>query len=160
MLQLAFLLGLILITYALTGFWRGASKSFRGRISAAVFFLFTGIGHFFKTAEMEQMLPSFVPLRTEIIYVTGVLEILGAIGLLVAPFQRIAAWALILFLIGVLPANIYSAFSHVDFGGHQLGPIYLLMRIPFQLFVIGWIYYFGIRSGNQRAVKSTNSYAK
>jgi uncharacterized membrane protein len=44
-------------------------------------------------------------------------------------------------LLGLLPANIYSAFNQVDFGGHAAGPIYLLVRVPFQLFVIWWIYW-------------------
>ncbi len=48
---------------------------------------------------------------------------------------------LILMLLGVLPANIYSALYHVKVGGHEAGPIYLLVRVPFQLFVIGWTYF-------------------
>ena len=144
-MQLLFLLAIILVTYALSGLIRGASRSFRGRLALTLFFLFTGLGHFIKTAEMAQMLPPFVPQRTAIIYATGILEILGAIGLLIPSLKRITSWALILFLIAVLPANIYSALHHVDFGGHASGPLYLLLRIPFQIFVIAWIYYFGIK---------------
>jgi uncharacterized membrane protein len=121
------------------------SQSLRGRISLTVLFIFTGLSHFFMPEEMAQLIPAFVPMRTEIIYVTGVLEILGAIGLLVPGLERLAAIALILFLIGVLPANIYSAFTYVDFGSHELGPIYLLARVPFQLFLVGWAYYFGLK---------------
>lgn len=154
MLQLAFLAGILIVTYALLGFWKNISKSLRGRISLTVFFLFTGAGHFMKTEEMRQMLPSFVPNGREIIYVTGVLETLGAIGLLIPRVSRLAAWALIVFLIGVLPANINAAVKHLDFGGHGYGPLYLILRIPFQIFVIAWIYYFGIklndRSGNYK----------
>ena len=47
---------------------------------------------------------------------------------------------LILMMLAVLPANIYSAFNRVEFGGHEYGPIYLLVRVPFQLFVITWTY--------------------
>jgi uncharacterized membrane protein len=44
-------------------------------------------------------------------------------------------------LVAVLPANVYSAFNHVEFGGHQHGPLYLLVRVPFQLLVMAWIYF-------------------
>jgi uncharacterized membrane protein len=109
-------------------------------------FIFTGLSHFFMPEEMAQLLPPVIPMRIELIYITGVLEILGAIGLLIPGLARLASLGLILFLIGVLPANIYAAFNYVAFGSHELGPIYLLARIPFQLFLIGWAYYFGLRS--------------
>jgi uncharacterized membrane protein len=151
--MIVFLVVLVLGTYAITGFREGLSKSLRGRIALTILFLFSGISHFLVPEKMAQMLPDSVPMRIEIIYVTGILEILGGIGLLVRPVQRLAAWALIAFLIGVLPANIYSAFAHVDFGGHGNGPLYLLVRVPFQLFLIGWCYYFGIKLSSQ--IKST-----
>ena len=157
MLQLLMLLLILIGTYALLSLFKIGSPNLRGRISLALFFIFTGIGHFFLTEKMMQMLPAFMPMRKEIIYITGVLEILGAIGLLIPRFVRAASIALILFLIGVLPANIYSAFQNLEFGGHQMGPIYLLARVPFQLFVIFWTYYFGIRTFNHRVTEDTES---
>jgi uncharacterized membrane protein len=53
--------------------------------------------------------------------------------------------ALIVFLIAILPSNIYAAIERVPFGGHEAGPAYLWVRVPFQLFVIGWIYWFAVR---------------
>ena len=55
--------------------------------------------------------------------------------------MTLTRFCLILMLIGFLPANIYSAMNHVDFGGHGEGPGYLLFRVPFQFFVIWWTYY-------------------
>lgn len=121
------------------------SRSLRGRISLALLFIFTGLSHFFMPEEMARLLPPSIPMRIELIYVTGVLEILGAIGLLIPGLKRLASLALILFLIGVLPANIYGAFNYVVFGSHELGPLYLLIRVPFQFFLIWWAYYFGLR---------------
>ncbi len=121
------------------------SRSIRGRLSLAALFVFTGVSHFVMPEELAQLLPPSFPLRMELIAVTGVLEILGAIGLLIPRLARLASIGLILFLVGVLPANIYAAFNYVAFGAHELGPIYLLARIPFQVFLMGWAYYFGIR---------------
>jgi uncharacterized membrane protein len=122
------------------------SQSLRGRISLAVFFVFTGMSHIFMPEALAEMLPATTPLRLEIIYATGLVQIVGAVGLLLPRLERFAAIGLILFLLGVLPANIYSAINFVEFGSHEAGPIYLLARIPFQLFLIGWAYYFGIRT--------------
>ena len=114
--------------------------STRARIGLSLFFLFTGIGHFFRTDPMAAMLPPSVPYRTELIYLTGVLELLGAVGVWIPQLMKITGVCLIVMMLAVLPANIYAAFNRVAFGGHEYGPIYLLVRVPFQLFVIAWIY--------------------
>jgi uncharacterized membrane protein len=72
---------------------------------------------------------------------TGILEILGAIGLWIPRLVRLTGVCLIAMLLGFLPVNIYAAFNHVDFGGHGVGPVYLLLRIPFQVLVLWWTYW-------------------
>jgi uncharacterized membrane protein len=90
---------------------------------------------------MAEMIPPFIPYRVELIYLTGVLELLGAIGVWIPRLVRITGLLLIIMLIGLLPANIYSALNRVEYGGHGAGPAYLLVRVPFQLFVIWWTYF-------------------
>jgi uncharacterized membrane protein len=114
--------------------------STRARIGLSLFFLFTGIGHFIRTDPMAGMLPPSVPFRNGLIYLTGVFELLGAVGVWIPKLMKITGVCLIVMMLAVLPANIYSAFNRVAFGGHEYGPIYLLVRVPFQLFVIAWIY--------------------
>ena len=114
--------------------------STRARIGLTLFFLFTGIGHFIRTEPMAAMLPPSIPYRVELIYLTGVFELLGAVGVWIPKFMKITGVCLILMMLAVLPANIYSALNRVEFGGHEYGPIYLLVRVPFQLFVIAWTY--------------------
>ena len=87
------------------------------------------------------MLPPWVPYRVELVYVTGVLEPLGALGIWIPSLMRLTGILLILMLIGILPSNIYSAINRVEFGGHDAGPVYLLVRVPFQLLVIWWTYF-------------------
>jgi len=76
-----------------------------------------------------------------IIYLTGALEILGAVGVWISPLTRLTGVCLMIMLLCFLPANIYAAMNHVNFGGHGEGPAYLLFRVPFQFLVIGWVYY-------------------
>jgi len=119
------------------------SISYIGRTALAILLLFTGISHFFLTQQMVEMLPDFVPYKVEVVYFTGVLELLGAVGLII---HRTAKWtsiALILFFVAILPANIVAYLKQVELGGN--GPGYLYFRIPLQLFFIWWTYYFGIR---------------
>lgn len=146
-MQLLFLLLLLVAPYAvltLAGRWVGRLKiapAARARVGLTLFFLFTGLGHFVRAEEMAEMVPPPVPYRLELIYVTGVLELLGAAGVWVPRLLRLAGLCLILMLIAILPANVYSALHRVDFGGHAAGPAYLLVRVPFQFFVIWWTYF-------------------
>ena len=147
MTQLLFLFLLLVAPYlilTLTGRWISGfdvAPPARARVGLSLFFAFTALGHFIRTEEMSQMLPPIVPYRIEIIYLTGVLELLGAVGVWIPHLTRFTGLCLMLMLISILPANIYSALNHVDFGSHGAGPTYLLVRVPFQLFVLWWTYY-------------------
>ncbi|HXE81104.1 MAG TPA: DoxX family protein [Vicinamibacterales bacterium] len=121
----------------------GAAR--RGQISLALVFLFTGLGHFVRTAAMAEMLPPWTPGRTLVIWISGLVEWLLAIGLLIPRWARPAGVAAMVFLVLVFPGNVYAAINRVEFGGHGAGPIYLLVRAPFQLLLIWWAYWFAVR---------------
>ena len=114
-------------------------------IGLAILFVFTASGHFVQTELMAQMLPPWVPGRIVLVYVTGVLELLIAAGLLVRKIRRVAAWVAAAVLVLFFPANIYAAINHVAMGGHAWGPIYLLIRAPLQIIILWWAYWFCIR---------------
>lgn len=118
------------------------------RIAIATMLLFTAIGHFIFTKGMSMMIPSFIPYKINIIYLTGIFEILLAVGLLIPKFQIISGWLLIIFLILMLPANIYASLSKINyqkgtFDGNGLS--YLWFRIPLQILFIIWTYISSIR---------------
>ena len=56
------------------------AHSIRARVGLSLFFIFTGLGHFIRTQEMAAMLPLSVPYRIELVYLTGILELLGSVG--------------------------------------------------------------------------------
>jgi len=120
-----------------------------GRIAMAVMLVFTAIGHFAFTKGMEMMLPDFIPFKTEVIYLTGIIEIIGAVGLLIPGISAWTGWALILFFILLLPGNIKAAIDHLDYQKGTFdgkGPGYLWFRIPLQILFIVWTYFSAIRS--------------
>lgn len=119
-----------------------------GRIGMAAMLLFTAIGHFAFTKGMSMMLPDFVPFKIQTIYLTGLIEIAAAIGLMIPGLRHITGWLLIVFFLLLLPANIYAAIKHVDYQkGTFDGPgmTYLWFRVPLQLLFILWTYFSAIR---------------
>jgi uncharacterized membrane protein len=109
----------------------------------AVMLVFTVVGHFAFTKGMAMMIPDFIPFKKELVYATGVMEILAAIGLLTPNLRVVTGWFLILFFIVLLPANINAAIKQIDyqkatFQGEGLN--YLWFRIPLQILFILWTY--------------------
>jgi uncharacterized membrane protein len=139
----------LLVSYVVLAIIK-VEKGLRGRISLSVLLIFSGTAHFYKTQEMAMMLPDYVSFKSGIIYMTGVLELLGAIGILIPRVRRLAGICLILMFVGFLPANVHAAFKYVAFGGHAYGPKYLLFRIPLQLFFIWWTYRYTIQLQSTR----------
>jgi uncharacterized membrane protein len=119
-----------------------------GRIAMSVMLVFTAIGHFAFTKGMAMMLPDFIPFKAEVIYLTGVVEIIAAIGLLIPGCRVWTGWALILFFILLLPGNIKAAIQHIDYQKGTFdgrGPGYLWFRIPLQIVFMVWTYLSAIR---------------
>ncbi len=124
---------------------RALGPSLRGRMSLSLLFLFTGLGRFVRTEPMAQMLPPWVPMRAGVVQLTGLLEWLGAVGLLVSRVSRAPGVCLIAFLLLVFPANVYAALNGVPMGGHENGPAYLIIRGPFQALLVWWAWRFAVR---------------
>lgn len=135
----------LLVTRLLKGTYQPA---FSARIAMSCMLLFTASGHFAFSEGMTMMLPDFLPYKMAIVWFTGGLEILAAIGLHVRKLTRITGLMLILFFLMVLPANIYAAMQHVDYQNATFegdGPEYLWFRVPLQLFFILWVYLSAVR---------------
>ncbi|MEM9364325.1 MAG: hypothetical protein AAGA43_16910 [Bacteroidota bacterium] len=118
------------------------------RIALSIMLCFTAMGHFVYTKGMSMMIPEFIPFKTSFVHLTGVFEILLALGLLMPKFKVISGWTLIIFLLLMLPANVYAAIHQVNyqkgtFDGNGLS--YLWFRIPLQVLFIVWTYISSIR---------------
>ena len=124
------------------------STLYAGNFAMSIMLIFTAMGHFKFKRSMSAMIPLFIPKKIEIIVITGVLEIVFAIGLGVETTRYYTGIAIIIFLLLVLPANIYSAKHQINYENqHKPGPgvRYLWFRIPFQFFLIAWVWYFSVR---------------
>ncbi|HEV2091834.1 MAG TPA: DoxX family protein [Rubrobacter sp.] len=105
--------------------WRNAAAC-----SLALMFLFTASAHFTSTKkDLIAMVPSVFPRPELMVIVTGILEILGAIGLLIPATRSFAGIGLILLLVALFPANVAAARKQVPLRGKPPTPL------PFRLFL-------------------------
>lgn len=109
---------------------------------------FTSLGHFKFTAGMTQMVPAPIPYKRTLVYATGVLEPALGLGLLFSITRPIAAIALIVLFVLLVPANISAALRHLNYETGEPngpGPRYLWFRVPLQLLFIAWTIFFSLR---------------
>jgi len=117
-------------------------------IAMSIMLVFTAIGHFTFTKGMSMMIPKFIPFKESFVYLTGIFEILLAIGLLIPKLRFISGWVLIIFFLLLLPANIYASIHKVNYQNGTFdgnGLLYLWFRIPLQILFIVWTYISAIR---------------
>ena len=121
---------------------------FSGNLGLSVFMIFTGLAHFKFQKGMALMIPDFLPAKLFLVYFTGVLEILAGILLFFPALREATAIFLIVFLVLVFFANINSSRKKVNlFKGDFSGPgmAYLFKeRLPMQIILIAWTWFFGI----------------
>lgn len=134
----------------LIGWWLDVSSLYvwAGSWSMAAMLMFTAVGHFVFTKGMAAMVPKFLPGKIFVVYLTGVLELLFALGLFFQIYPKVFGWSLLVFFVMVLPANIKAAFEKVNYQtGAEDGPgvTYLFFRVPLQLLFMAWVYFLVIR---------------
>ncbi|WEK71065.1 MAG: hypothetical protein P0Y62_05785 [Candidatus Chryseobacterium colombiense] len=121
---------------------------FSGNLGMAVFIIFTGLSHFKFQKGMAMMIPDFIPAKMFWVYATGIIEIAAGIGLMIPSLREITAILLIIFYVLVFMANINSSKKKInifkaDYTGPGMNYLYK-ERIPMQIILIAWTWYFGI----------------
>ena len=107
-------------------------------IGLAAFFINVGIDHFVNPDFYLSIMPPSFPLHIEAVYISGVFEILGGIGVLIPKFRRFSGWSLVALLIAVYPANIYMAISPDTFPDIPVSALYFRLVLQFIFFY--WAY--------------------
>ncbi len=91
-----------------------------------------GVGHFVNPAPFVLIVPPFLPAPELLVAVSGVFELLGAIGLLVPRVRKAAGWGLLALLVAVYPANIYMLVNEVYLPDMPQEKWMLWARMPVQ----------------------------
>jgi uncharacterized membrane protein len=119
----------------------GLSPDIHRYIIAALFML-TGLLHFIRPQVFVNIMPDYIPYHLAMVYISGIAEILGGIGVLVSQTQNLAGWGLVLLLIAVFPANINMTVDAIqEQGVKSWWTIATLLRLPLQFVLIYWVYW-------------------
>jgi len=70
---------------------------FAGNVAMSAMLVFTTIGHFAFPKGMAMMIPQAFPFKTTFVYLTGLIELAAAIGLLFPGTRYFTSWLLIVF---------------------------------------------------------------
>jgi uncharacterized membrane protein len=100
----------------------------------ALFYLVAGVAHLRSPGGFLAITPGWVPYPEGVVALTGIAEILGAIGLMVPRLRYAAAIGLAAYAVCVYPANINHAVNDIAIGGTSLswwyhGPRLLLQPL-------------------------------
>jgi uncharacterized membrane protein len=104
-----------------------------------LFYVGGGIVHFVNPGFYLPMMPPYLPYHLELVYLSGLAEIVLGAAVLVPPTRRLAAWGIILLLIAIFPANLHIAMNNVPvFGATEGAGVWNWVRLPVQGVLIWW----------------------
>jgi uncharacterized membrane protein len=114
------------------------------RAALAVLFTLTASAHWGRQRpDLIRMVPPIFPRPDLLVSITGVLEILGGIGLLIPETARIAAACLGVMLVAMFPANAYAAKKRLTIGGRPVPalPVRAAIQVLFvaALVTVVWV---------------------
>src|SRR4051794_36983132 len=95
------------------------------RVGLALLFVLTGVAHFAgrRRADLIAMVPPRLPRPALLVTLTGVLELVGAVGLLIPATARLAAAGLALLMLAMFPANVSAARRKLTLAGRPVTPL-------------------------------------
>ena len=102
------------------------------------FFIFAGIMHFVIPKTYEAIIPDWLPAHRELVYASGVAEIIGGAATMHPTTRRAGALFSILTLLAVYPANVHMALNPADYKDVPGGAAALWGRLPIQALFIAW----------------------
>lgn len=127
--------------YSAVGQTRRNSRSwYVALVFVFLWFSLGGVAHFVFTESEMRIVPPWVPWPRAAVLGSGILELLGAVGLLWPRIRCWAAWGLFALTLAVTPAHFYmlqqpELFASVPYWA-------MVARLPLQLVLlalIGWI---------------------
>ena len=110
-------------------------------IISSIFYVIVGIKHFIEPEYFLSIVPPYIPYHLELVYISGLFEILFGLLILFPKYRYYGAIGLILLLVAVFPANIYLAQSKEAQEALGATQEIATWRLPIQGVLI-WIAYY------------------
>lgn len=104
-----------------------------------LFFLSGGMAHFVLMDFFVAAMPDYLGYHQELVLVSGVFELLGAIGILIPRTRLLAAYGLMALIAAVYPANVHMALHPERYP--DIPALFLYVRLPFQFLFIWFVWW-------------------
>ncbi|MBL8151693.1 MAG: DoxX family protein [Blastocatellia bacterium] len=111
------------------------------RALLAVAFILAGYNHFRNPNFYLQMMPPYLPYHLALVYISGVFEVLGGIGIMIPQVRKLSGYGIIALLIAVFPANVQMLINNINHEGYTTFTYLLIARLPIQIPLILWAYW-------------------
>ena len=98
-----------------------------------VMYVFIGIKHFTDPQYFLDIVPPQLPFKLFLVYLTGLIEVVGGAAILAPKTRKAGAYLLIFLLVSVFPANIYLYVSETPQNLLGISETDALIRMPFQI---------------------------
>lgn len=105
-----------------------------------VFYIFSGVRHFIDPDFYVKLMPPYLPLHLELVYLSGVVEILLGLLAAVPRWRAYAAWCVIAMLVAFMPVHIHMVANPELYP--EVPEIGLWIRLPVQALFMLWAYWF------------------
>ena len=114
----------------------------------AGFLAMAGVAHFLNPGFFDAIVPPWAPGSARAAtYVSGVAELLVAVGIIAVRTRKLALWAAALLFVAVYPANLYMAW---DWRDRELADrLVAYGRLPLQIPMVWWAVAAARRSGRR-----------
>lgn len=106
------------------------------RVLLGVFLVAQGINHFVLTDFFVRAMPSWLPWHLELVWLSGVAEVVLGLAVLWPRTRRLAGWGIVALLLAVFPANVEMALHPERWA--EVPEVALWIRLPFQALFLGW----------------------
>ena len=104
----------------------------------SIFFTYAGIDHLVSPDFYVSIMPPWIPAHLELVYLSGVFEVMGGVGVLIPRFRALAGAGMVALLVAVYPANLYMAFNPELFPDIPVAALYVRLALQFVAFY--WAY--------------------
>ena len=99
-------------------------------------FILVGIDHFRSPQKFVDIVPNYLPFALFLVYLTGIMEVAGGLGIIYPETREITGRFMVLFLLAIYPANFHMWINDVPFNGTKLTTNGHLVRLLVQFLLI------------------------
>ena len=99
-------------------------------------FILVGIEHFRDPQKFVDIVPKYMPFALFLVYLTGIIEIVGGLGIIYPETREITGRLMVLFLIAIYPANFNMWINDIPYNGTRLTTQGHLVRLSVQFLLI------------------------